>query len=78
MTNQAKIDELHERVTAWNDKFIANGGDLSTLGEDEEFSVLLKELMNLDLDTLFVLIGRSLEGNGHMPSWLDMGQTDNE
>lgn len=75
MTDQAKIESLHERVTAWSDQYKEkHGEDYSKLTEDEGFAELVNELMTEDEDTLFTLLGKAIAESPQLaPAWLTEG-----
>lgn len=64
MTNQARIEELHSRVTAWSERFEVAGGTVESIQNDPEFLELLEELMMEDMDTIMVLLGKSAAETG--------------
>lgn len=82
MTPQEKIDDLYARTTAWSER-VQNDPDydMSTAYlHDPEFVSLIEELMEQDMDTLMVLIGKSvMDGNlGDLPEWLVEGLNDDD
>ena len=66
MTNQARIEELHQRVTAWSERFDASGGTIESIQNDPDFHQLLEELMMEDMDTIMVLLGKSAAETGEI------------
>lgn len=77
MTNQERLDEIHARVTAWSEQAEAKQIPLSEMLHDPEFAQIIEELMEVDMDDLMVLIGRSLQEADVMPDWLkDLPDTE--
>ena len=77
MTNQERLDEIHARVTAWSERAEAEQIPLSEMLHDPEFAQIIEELMEVDMDDLMVLTGRSLQEADVMPDWLkDLPDTD--
>ncbi len=70
MTEQERLDDIHARVTAWNDRVAAEGTSFAEAVKHEEFAALIEELMDLETDDLMVLIGKSIQEACEMPSWL--------
>jgi hypothetical protein len=58
MTDQEKIDNLEARVEAWC--IINQDIDPDTLITNIEFTALVDELMTLEEDLLFVMLGKVL------------------
>ncbi len=84
MTDQKKLDqinELHERVGEWSDRAKQNGTDQSyeQLMEDGEFQGLIHELMDQDMDSLMLLLGKAITENPDtMPDWMDEALQDED
>jgi len=79
MTDQDKIDDLHERVTAWRERATETGidQDYDALIADDEFQGLIQELMEQDMDTMMILLERAvMEGSATMPDWIMEGMAD--
>jgi len=73
MTDQKKLDEMHQRVTEWSDSICQDDTDLDyeTLMADSEFHEIIGELMKQDQDSLMVLLGMSISENQETkPAWL--------
>jgi uncharacterized protein with GYD domain len=70
MTDQDKLDDLHARVGAWNDKAEEQGIPFNEMVQTPEFASLLVELMELPTDDLMVMIGMAIQDAGEMPDWL--------
>lgn len=75
MTNQDKIESLHDRVTAWSDRYREkNGNDFSKIAQDDEFAELVNELMTEDEETLMTLLGKAIAESPQLsPAWLTDG-----
>lgn len=70
MTDQERLDDIHARVNAWNDRVAAEGTSFVEAVKHQEFANLIEELMDLETDDLMVLIGKSIQEAGEMPAWL--------
>lgn len=60
MANQKKIDDLHQRVSAWSEKLHEESKGWEEVADDPDFNALVGELMEQDMDTLMVLLGKAM------------------
>jgi hypothetical protein len=71
MTNQQRLDEIHARVNAWSEQAKDKNLPMNELLQDPELADIIEELMEMDMDDLMVLIGRSLQEADVAPDWLN-------
>lgn len=64
MANQDKIDEIHQKVTDWSERADEANQSIEDMLEDPEFQEIVEELMEQDMDTLMVLVGKAAQEYG--------------
>ena len=61
MTDKAKLDEIHARVTAWSEEVHADPQKMEELQNDPVFVEMVQELMQLPMDDMLYLMMKSID-----------------